>query len=78
VLAGHVHPAAVIGGRARDSLRLPCFHFGPQVGVLPAFGAFTGMHVMRRGTEDRVFVIAGEAVRALDNASPSGGAAHGP
>ena len=65
VVAGHLHPAAVIGGRARDSLRLPCFHFGPRVGVLPAFGAFTGMHVMPRAPGDRVFVVAGDAVRAL-------------
>jgi uncharacterized protein len=66
VLAGHVHPAAVIGGRrAHDSLRLPCFHFGEQVGVLPAFGAFTGMHVLPRGPAHRVYVIAEDSVRAL-------------
>ncbi len=69
VLAGHVHPAAVLAGRARQHLRLPCFHFGPAVGVLPAFGGFTGMHVLPRGPGDRVFVIAGDAVRAL-NSSP--------
>lgn len=65
VLAGHVHPAAVIDGRAHDRLRLPCFHFGQHVGVLPAFGAFTGMHVMPRGPADRVCVIAGDSVRML-------------
>jgi uncharacterized protein len=65
VLAGHLHPAAVLGGRARDSLRLPCFHFGPRCGVLPAFGAFTGMHVVPRGEADRVFVIADDQVHAL-------------
>jgi DNA ligase-associated metallophosphoesterase len=65
VLAGHVHPAVVVGGRARDTLRLPCFHFGPAVGVLPALGAFTGMHVMPRAPGDRIFVAAGDTVRAL-------------
>jgi uncharacterized protein len=69
VLAGHVHPAAVIAGRANDRLRLPCFHFGACVGVLPAFGAFTGMHVMARAAGDRVFVVAGDEVRALNSAS---------
>jgi DNA ligase-associated metallophosphoesterase len=68
VLAGHVHPAAVLAGRGRERLRLPCFHFGPAVGVLPAFGAFTGMHVLPRGAGDRVFVIADDAVRALNSA----------
>lgn len=69
VLAGHIHPAAVVGGRGPGRLRLPCFHFGPQVGVLPAFGAFTGMHVMPRGPQDRVYVIADDCVRPL-NSSP--------
>ena len=66
VLAGHVHPAAVVGGRAHDTLRLPCFHFGAAVGVLPAFGAFTGMHVLPRAPGDRVVVIAGDALRSLN------------
>lgn len=65
VLAGHTHPAAVVSGRGGDRLRLPCFHFGARVGVLPAFGAFTGMHVLTRQLGDRVFVIGGDAVRAL-------------
>lgn len=65
VLAGHIHPAAVISGRAHQRLRLPCFHFGPALGVLPAFGEFTGMHVLPRGPEDRVFVVAEGEVLAL-------------
>lgn len=65
VLAGHVHPAVVLGGRAHQRLRLPCFHLGAEVGVLPAFGAFTGMHVMARGAGERVYVVAGDEVRAL-------------
>jgi DNA ligase-associated metallophosphoesterase len=71
VLAGHVHPAAVVGGRRPGHLRLPCFHFGPQVAVLPAFGAFTGMHVMPRGPADRVYVIADDGVIALPMQVPS-------
>lgn len=65
VLAGHTHPAVVLGGRSSGRLRLPCFHFGPQVGVLPAFGEFTGMHVMQWQPGDHVFVIADDTVRAL-------------
>ena len=65
VLAGHIHPAVVLGGRAHQRLRLPCFHLGAEVGVLPAFGAFTGMHVMARGAGERVYVVAGDEVRAL-------------
>gem|GEM_PF-4957861 len=46
-MAGHLHPCVNLGGRAFDSLRLPCFHFKPHVGMLPAFGSFTGMHPIR-------------------------------
>ena len=68
VLAGHVHPCVVLGGRARDRLRLPCFHFGASVGVLPAFGAFTGMFALPRQPSDRLFAIADGQVLALPTA----------
>ena len=58
VLAGHLHPGVVVGARGFDRLRLPCFHFGARVGVLPAFGEFTGSRVMPREDGDRVFAIA--------------------
>ncbi len=65
VLAGHLHPCVTLAGRARDRLRLPCFWLGPQVGVLPAFGAFTGMHAVRPGAGDLLFMVAGDVVTAL-------------
>ncbi len=71
VIAGHLHPCVSVHGRAHERLRLPCFHIGPRVAVLPAFGSFTGMHPVRRTEGDRVFAIADEAVREL----PGGGAA---
>jgi uncharacterized protein len=64
VLAGHSHPCTTVG-RGIDRLRLPCFHFGAAVGVLPAFGAFTGMHPIARAPGDRVFVVADNAVHPL-------------
>jgi metallophosphoesterase superfamily enzyme len=64
-LAGHVHPCAVLSGRAGDRLRMPCFHFGPGVGVLPAFGPFTGMHALPAGPGVCRFVATGDTVRAL-------------
>lgn len=65
VLAGHLHPCVTLGGRAHDRLRLPCFHFGPLVGVLPAFGSFTGMHPIRPIEGDRVFAIADDHVTEI-------------
>jgi DNA ligase-associated metallophosphoesterase len=68
VLAGHLHPCVVLGGRAYQRLRLPCFHFGARVGVLPAFGEFTGMHAVRPATGERIYVVSGETVQALPQA----------
>ena len=64
VLAGHLHPAYRLTGR-RDCVRLPCFWFGPEVGVLPAFGDFTGAHAITPQPGDRVFVVADDRVLAV-------------
>ena len=56
VLAGHLHPVAVLNGRT-DRLRLPCFWLRERVLTLPAFGAFTGGHrIETQGA--RTFVVA--------------------
>ena len=65
VLAGHLHPCLSIGGRAHDWHRLPCFWFTAQFGVLPAFGAFTGMQAIRAGRGERVFAATPERVFEL-------------
>jgi DNA ligase-associated metallophosphoesterase len=73
VLAGHWHPCISVGGRAFERLRLPCFWFGDDsgalpenaVGVLPAFGAFTGMHRIEPRAGDRIFPVAEDVVRAI-------------
>lgn len=57
VLAGHVHPVYRLQGKGRQSLRLPCFSFGEEVSLLPAFGAFTGGHALRPGRADQLFVV---------------------
>jgi DNA ligase-associated metallophosphoesterase len=63
-LAGHLHPCTSVG-RGFDRLRLACFHFGSHCGVLPAFGAFTGMHPIERIDGDRIYVVAGDRVALL-------------
>jgi metallophosphoesterase superfamily enzyme len=59
VLAGHLHPCVVLAGGARQRERLPCFWFGRDVGVLPAFGDFTGCAEITVEPGDRVWVVAG-------------------
>lgn len=64
VLAGHLHPAARLIG-AGQQLKLPCFWFGQQVGVLPAFGSFTDMAIIKPHPGNRVYVIAEDELIAV-------------
>lgn len=59
-LAGHLHPAVRISGRADDSVRLPCFWLRDGLAVLPAFGSFTGGARIDREDGDRVVAVADE------------------
>lgn len=64
-ISGHIHPAVRIASGSRQKLRLSCFYFSRQQCILPAFGLFTGTHVLQPKATDRVFAIAQEAVIAL-------------
>ena len=64
VLAGHIHPAVSMTGAGRQHARLPCFWFRECIGVLPAFGEFTGLAEVSPVPGDRVFVVAGEEIVA--------------
>jgi DNA ligase-associated metallophosphoesterase len=66
VLAGHVHPGVTVRGPGRERLRLPCFALGRSVGILPAFGEFTGTALTDPGPGGRVYVIAGDDVVQVD------------
>jgi DNA ligase-associated metallophosphoesterase len=61
-LSGHIHPGARLFGRGKQALLLPCFYFGERLGILPAFGSFTGLHPVKPKRNDRVFVIAQDSV----------------
>ncbi|MFN8310484.1 MAG: ligase-associated DNA damage response endonuclease PdeM [Chitinophagales bacterium] len=60
--SGHLHPGVAIHGKGKQSLRLPCFHFGRNKVILPAFGKFTGLATISPQSGDRVFAIAGNDV----------------
>ncbi len=62
VFAGHLHPGILLTGRGHQRIRLPCFWFNDRVGVLPAFGDFTGTAQVRARDEDRIFTVAGDRV----------------
>lgn len=70
VIAGHVHPCAVLVGPARQRERLPCFWLGRGAGVLAAFGDFTGCAEVTASDGDEVWVVAGHAVVRVTARAP--------
>jgi metallophosphoesterase superfamily enzyme len=62
VIAGHVHPGIRLYGPARQRERLPCFVFGSDVGILPAFGDFTGLGDIDPLGFERIYAIAEDRV----------------
>lgn len=58
ILSGHIHPAVKLKGKGRQSLKLSCFYFNNNYGILPAFGEFTGTYTIEPEENDRVFIIA--------------------
>jgi uncharacterized protein len=65
VLAGHVHPVYRLAARG-DALRLPCYVFGTEGGLLPSFGAFTGGHPVTPAPHDRLFLATPDMVIELN------------
>ncbi len=65
IFSGHIHPAVMLFGNAKQSLKFPCFYFTKTFGVLPAFGRFTGIHTIRPAKGDAVFAIAQNKVIQL-------------
>lgn len=61
-IAGHVHPAVILEGKARRHERFPCFYISPHYAILPAFGSFTGHHLIRPSAGDRVYIVAEDQI----------------
>jgi DNA ligase-associated metallophosphoesterase len=55
--SGHLHPGIRIRGMGKQSLQFPCFYFGSDYAVLPAFGRWTGTVSIDPAPEDNVFAI---------------------
>lgn len=70
ILAGHLHPVAILHGAAGRRERCRCFHVRPDCIVLPAFGSFTGGMVIRPVRGDRVFAVGPDAVIEVPGSSP--------
>lgn len=59
---GHIHPGITLKGWGRQSLGFPCFWFGKDHAILPAFGRFTGKVNIEPLRGDKVFALTGKEV----------------
>lgn len=59
MISGHIHPGYTMAGRARQSLRLPCFIVGARQMILPAFSLFTGLYTGHQATEANSYYLIG-------------------
>jgi DNA ligase-associated metallophosphoesterase len=60
--SGHIHPGIEIKTGIRQSLHFPCFYFGEQYAVLPAFSKFTGLYRINAKAKDTVYAITDKAL----------------
>ena len=58
ILSGHIHPGIVLRGKGRQSLRLPCFAASRSRILLPAFGEFTGLHMIKPKPGEQIYAVA--------------------
>lgn len=57
IFSGHMHPGITIKGLSKQSLRFPCFYFGKNHCILPAFSKFSGLATIKPKKADHVFAI---------------------
>lgn len=67
LLGGHIHPAVQLKGRGRQNMKVPCYYFGSEAGILPAFGQFTGTALIHPRPDDRTFLIIDGRVVPTEN-----------
>jgi DNA ligase-associated metallophosphoesterase len=60
--SGHIHPGVTLRGLGGQSLKLPCFFQKENQMILPAFGEFTGKHIMRPEQGDLIYAIARDEI----------------
>lgn len=64
-LSGHIHPGVMLKGDGKQYMRMPCFYFGIHQGIMPAFGGFTGLSIIKPDKKDQIYVPAGNEVICL-------------
>lgn len=64
-LCGHIHPGIRLVGKAKQSLRLACFFLSDWRLILPSFGNFTGLYLVKPKSGDKIWAITPEKIIPL-------------
>ncbi len=59
--SGHIHPGISVKNKLQ-SIGFPCFYFGEKYAVLPAFGHFTGLAMIKPKKSDSVYAIVNNSI----------------
>lgn len=61
-ICGHIHPGVRLVGKARQSVRIPCYFLSQSRLILPAFGNFTGLALVKPKPGDKLWGITHEKI----------------
>lgn len=64
-ISGHIHPGVLIKSKGRQSYRLPCFYYYDECLLLPAFGQFTGLHILKKLPDSAIYPVFSDEVILL-------------
>ena len=64
-ICGHVHPAVKLRGLGRQYMKLNCFCITDNQLILPAFGTFTGSHMLKPNKTDHIICMTSDGLFEL-------------
>jgi DNA ligase-associated metallophosphoesterase len=56
-ICGHIHPGIRLTGKAKQSVRIPCFYLTPRGMIMPAFGGLTGLYLIEPKPGEMVYGV---------------------
>ena len=65
IFSGHIHPSITVRWLGKQALKFPCFYFGKQYAVLPAFSKFTGTYSIEPKAGESVFALVKQSIIPL-------------
>lgn len=70
VFCGHVHPGITLTGIGKQNMKLPCFYKSPKQLILPPFGVFTGLHIIKPKADEQIYVTTAKEVLEIKEKLP--------